>query len=103
MDERQLVKECLSETTRLHNGSCMQLFDKSMLGVCYRYTKWLEERGRCITGWFCKSVPESSPVQIGERIRRMDKKDDVTASLNYLKRNRRYRAELSFETRSYTR
>jgi len=96
MDERQLVKECLRGNPAAQR-KLYELFDKSMLGICYRYTKSLKDAEDVLQDGFVKVFRNLHQYkfegELGAWIRRIM----VTTSLNYLKRHRRYQADLSFE------
>ena len=53
MDDRQLVRECLKEKPEAQRKLYEQ-FAKTMLGVCYRYTKSLKDAEDVLQEGFVK-------------------------------------------------
>ena len=96
MDERQLVQECLRDNP-VAQRKLYELFDKSMLGVCDRYTKSLKDAEDVLQDGFVKVFRNLHQYKFEGKLGGWIRSIMVTTSLNYLKRNRRYRAELSFE------
>jgi RNA polymerase sigma-70 factor (ECF subfamily) len=96
MDYTNLVKECIREIPAAQR----QLYDhfaETMLGVCYRYTKSLTDAEDVLQDGFVKVFKNLHQYkfqgELGGWIRRIM----VTTSLNFLKKNSRYRHEFSFE------
>ncbi|MFT3683220.1 MAG: RNA polymerase sigma factor [Ferruginibacter sp.] len=95
MDYNQLVKDCLKQ----HPIAQQQLyahFAPKMMGVCYRYTKSVIDAEDVLQEGFIKVYHHLSSFQnkgeLGAWIRRIM----VTTALNFLKRNKKYRAEMVF-------
>ena len=95
-NEVQLVKECLRDNPRAQK----QLYDQYaniMLGVCFRYTKSIEDAEDVLQDGFIKVFKHlhqyKNEGELGAWIRRIM----VTTSLNFLKKNKRYRSDLFFE------
>ena len=95
MDERQLVKECLRENPTAQRR-LYDLYAKPMLGVCYRYTKSMDDAEDVLQDGFVKVFRSLHQFkfegELGGWIRRIM----VTTSLNFLKRSRHYQNDLSF-------
>ena len=99
MEEHKLVKDCLrgkaEAQRRLYN-----LFAETMLGVCYRYTKSVADAEDILQDGFVKVFNNLHQYkfegELGAWIRRIM----VNTSLNYLKKNKYYHGELSFENES---
>ena len=96
MDYNQLVKECI----RQKPAAQRQLYDhfaEPMLGLCYRYTKSIADAEDVLQDGFVKVFKNLHQYkfqgELGGWIRRIM----VTTSLNFLKKNARYRHEFSFE------
>jgi RNA polymerase sigma factor (sigma-70 family) len=95
MDYQQLLKDCLKKKPaaqqQLYNH-----FAPLMMGVCYRYTKSMTDAEDVLQEGFVKVFNNldtyKNTGQLGAWIRRIM----VTTALNYLKSNRRYRAEMVF-------
>lgn len=95
-DYNQLLKDCLKlkpEAQRM----LYEHFAPSMLGVCFRYTKSMHDAEEVLQNGFVKVFKHlkqfRSDGELGAWIRRIM----VNTALNYLKSNRRYRYELSFD------
>jgi RNA polymerase sigma-70 factor (ECF subfamily) len=95
MDDRQLVKDCLKERPEAQRALYDQ-FAKSMLGVCYRYTKSMRDAEDVLQEGFIKVFLGLKQYkfegELGAWIRRIM----VNTALNFLKRNRKYRDEMFF-------
>jgi RNA polymerase sigma-70 factor (ECF subfamily) len=96
MDYYKLVKECL----RGLPAAQRELYDhfaETMLGVCYRYTKSMADAEDVLQDGFVKVFRNLHQYrqegELGAWIRRIM----VTTALNYLKKNRYYSHELTFE------
>ena len=96
MDQRQLVKDCI----RQHAPAQERLYNEyapAMLGVCYRYTKSLQDAEDVLQEGFVKVFLHLEDFRftgdLGAWIRRIM----VNTALNYLKKHKRYRAEMVFE------
>ena len=95
MDVRQLVNECL----RNKPDAQKQLYDqyaKTMLGVCYRYTKSLKDAEDVMQDAFVKVYHNLKQYQFDGELGAWIRRIMVTTALNYLKKNKRYREELVF-------
>jgi len=96
MNEELLVKECLKQKPEAQR-KLYDSFAPSMLGVCYRYTKSLEDAENILQEGFVKVFKNLKQYrkegELGAWIRRIM----VNTALNYLKSNRRYRNHLVFE------
>jgi RNA polymerase sigma factor (sigma-70 family) len=95
MDHHQLVKDCLkgrAEAQRQLYG----MFAGSMLGVCYRYTKSVEDAEDVLQEGFLKVFRNlhqyKGDGELGGWVRRIM----VNTAINYLKKNSRYQTDLSF-------
>jgi len=95
MNEQQLVKDCLKGKPEAQRQLYEQ-FAKTMLGVCYRYTKSLKDAEDVLQDGFVKVFLGMSQYRsegdLGAWIRRIM----VNTALNFLKRNKRYRDEMVF-------
>jgi RNA polymerase sigma factor (sigma-70 family) len=95
MDEYQLVKDCLKQKPEAQRQLYEQ-FAKTMLGVCYRYTKSLKDAEDVLQDGFVKVFFHLKQYQqkgeLGAWIRRIM----VNTAINFLKQNRKYRDEMYF-------
>ena len=94
MDQEQLIKQCLKN----NRASQKLLYDKYkmvMLGVCYRYTKSIHDAEDVLQEGFIKVFTKlkqyKNEGELGAWIRRIM----INSALNYLKRNARFREEIS--------
>ena len=99
MDFYLLVKDCLKGDANAQR----QLYDAFadiMLGVCYRYTKSMEDAEDILQEGFVKVFRHLDQFkfegELGGWIRRIM----VNTAINYLKKNSRYQYELSFNDTS---
>ena len=88
MDERQLIKECLKGKPDAQRKLYEQ-FAKTMLGICYRYTKSLKDAEDVLQEGFVKVFfglkQYKFEGELGAWIRRIM----INTALNYLKRNKK--------------
>lgn len=95
MDHQKLVNECLKGRASAQK-QLYGLFAESMLGVCYRYTKSMSDAEDVLQEGFIKVFRNLHQFkfegELGGWIRRIM----VNTAINYLKKNSRYQAELSF-------
>ena len=90
------IKDCIKGNAKAQK----ELFDAyapAMLGVCYRYTKSMTDAEDVLQDGFVQVFKNLKQYrfegELGAWIRRII----VNTSLNYLKRNKRYRNEMVFE------
>ena len=95
MDYTVLVKDCLKQKP-IAQQQLYNYFAPSMLGICYRYTKSVNDAEDVLQEGFIKVFTHLSEYrftgELGAWIRRIM----VTTALNYLKKNKRYREEMVF-------
>ena len=95
MDDRQLVKDCL-KGNRPAQQQLYEQFAASLLGVCFRYTKSMEDAEDVLQEGFMKVFKNLHQYRfdgpLGAWIRRIV----VNTAINYLKKSRHYQQELSF-------
>jgi RNA polymerase sigma-70 factor (ECF subfamily) len=96
MDYDQLLKDCLKlkpEAQRM----LYEHFAPSMLGVCFRYTKNLDDAENILQDGFVKVFKHlkqyKSQGELGAWIRKIM----VNTALTYLKTNRKYQHDLLFD------
>jgi RNA polymerase sigma factor (sigma-70 family) len=96
MDERQLVKECLRhkpEAQRL----LYEQFAKTMLGICYRYTKSIKDAEDVLQDGFVRVFLNLHQYKFQGELGAWIRKIMVNTALNFLKRNARYSREMYFD------
>jgi len=95
MDQKQLVKDCIKQKP-LAQQELYQHFAPAMLGVCYRYTKSVQDAEDVLQEGFIKVFVHiktfNSTGELGAWIRRIM----VNTALNYLKKNKKYRTDMVF-------
>ncbi len=93
---QQLMKNCLKGKV-LAQQELYNLFAEQMLSVCYRYTKSLTDAEDVLQDGFVKVFRNlhqyRSEGELGAWIRRIM----VNTAINYLKKNRKYQNDLSFQ------
>lgn len=96
MDTQKLVKECLRENP-VAQRQLYDHFTEQMLGVCYRYTKSMDDAEDVLQDGFVKVFRNLKQYkyegELGGWIRRIM----VTTALNFLKKNSRYNYDFSFD------
>jgi RNA polymerase sigma-70 factor (ECF subfamily) len=95
MDHQKLIKDCLKGKLKAQR-ELYELFAKTMLGVCYRYTRSTRDAEDVLQEGFVKVFHNldqfKSEGELGAWIRRIM----VNTALNFLKRNRKYQQEMYF-------
>ena len=96
MDHKELVKNCLKGKAEAQKD-LYNHFAASMFGICYRYTKSTTDAEDVLQEGFVKVFRNlhhyRSEGELGAWIHRIM----VNCALNYLKQNKRYSSELSYE------
>ncbi|WP_153799555.1 RNA polymerase sigma factor [Foetidibacter luteolus] len=96
MHEKQLIKECINGNRNAQRLLYEQYAD-NMLGVCYRYTKSLEDAEDILQEGFIKVFTRLDQFKyqgdLGAWIRRIM----VNTSITYLTKHNRYKRELHIE------
>lgn len=96
MDTQRLVRDCLREIPAAQR-QLYDLFAEPMLGVCYRYTKSMDDAEDVLQDGFVKVFRNLYQYkyegELGAWIRRIM----VTTALNFLKKNSRYNRDLAFD------
>ena len=95
MDERQLVKDCLKGKPEAQRQLYEQ-YAKTMLGVCYRYTKSLQDAEDVLQDGFVKIFLSMRQYKFEGALGAWIHRIMVNTALNFLKRNKKYRDEMYF-------
>ena len=96
MDERKLVKDCLKGLPQAQR----QLYDcfaQTMLGICYRYTKSIADAEDVLQEGFIKVFTNLQQYRFEGELGAWIRQVMVRTALNYLKKNKRYSNELSYD------
>ncbi len=97
----QLIKDCL-KGKQAAQKQLYQEFAPLMLGVCYRYTKSLEDAEDILQDGFVRVFTflhqYNREGELGAWIRRIM----VNTALNYLKKSRKYQNDLLYDTKELT-
>lgn len=96
IDQQKLVKDCLKNNV-VAQKKLYDFFSGAMLGICYRYTKSMNDAQEVLQIGFIKVFSNLHQYrqegELGAWIRRIM----VTTAINYLKRKPRYQLDLGFE------
>ncbi len=96
VDQQKLVKDCLKNNV-VAQKQLYELFSGSMLGICYRYTKSMNDAQEVLQTGFIKVFKNlhqyKQEGELGGWIRRIM----VNTAINYLKRKPHYQLDLCFE------
>ena len=96
MDTQRLVRDCIREIPAAQR-QLYEYFAETMLGVCYRYTKSMDDAEDVLQDGFVKVFRNLHQYkyegELGGWIRRIM----VTTALNFLKKNSRYNHEFAFD------
>lgn len=96
MDPYKLVKD----TLRQKPGAQRQLYEhyaQQMLGVCFRYTKSISDAEDVLQEGFVKVFKHLHQYKFEGEPGAWIRKIMVNSALNYLKKNKKYQNDLSFE------
>lgn len=96
MDEKRLVKDCLKGLPQAQR----QLYDyfaQQMLGLCYRYTKSINDAEDVLQDGFVKVFTNLHQYRYEGELGAWIRSVMVRTALSYLKKNKRYSNELSYE------
>lgn len=96
MDHYKLVKDALKQKP----GAQRQLYEhyaQQMLGVCFRYTKSITDAEDILQEGFIKVFKYLHQYNFEGELGAWIRKIMVNTALNYLKKNKRYRYDLSYE------
>jgi len=99
MDYRTLVKDCLKQNPAAQK-MLYEHFAPVMFAVCYRYAKSIKDSEDILQEGFVKVYKNLNQYRFEGELGGWIRKVMVTTALNYLKRNRKYQNELSFEEAS---
>lgn len=95
MDDHQLVRDCLKEKPEAQR-QLYERFAETMLGVCYRYTKSIKDAEDVLQEGFVKIFLGLKQYRFEGELNAWIRRIMVNTSLNFLKRNRKYRDEMYF-------
>ncbi len=95
MDQKQLVKDCIKQKP-IAQQQLYQHFAPAMMGVCYRYTKSIHDAEDVLQEGFVKVFLHIQTFNFTGELGAWIRKIMVNTALNYLKRNKKYRAEMVF-------
>lgn len=92
-DIRQVIKACMAG-----EGAAQQqlynMFAAQMLGVCYRYTKSMDDAQDVLQDGFINVFKNLHQYKLEGEMGAWIRKIMVNAALNYLKRKKRYQADM---------
>lgn len=96
MDYNKLVADCL----KLRPDAQRQLYEHfapAMLGICFRYTKSIADAEDVLQEGFVKAFKRLDQYRHEGELGAWLRKVMVNTALNYLKKNRKYQYDLSFD------
>lgn len=96
MDHHKLVKDVLKGKPDAQRQLYEQ-FAQQMLGVCFRYTKSIADAEDILQEGFVKVYKHLHQYSFEGELGAWIRKVMVNTALNYLKKNKRYQADLAFE------
>jgi RNA polymerase sigma-70 factor (ECF subfamily) len=96
MDEKDLVRLCKKDN-RTAQKELYRLFAPEMLGVCYRYTKSLDDAEDVLQEGFVKVFRQIGQFRGEGALGGWIKRIMVTTAISYLRRHNRYRNQMDFE------
>jgi RNA polymerase sigma-70 factor (ECF subfamily) len=92
-DTRQLIKSCLAGEASAQQA-LYEAFAGQMLGVCYRYTKSMDDAQDVLQDGFINVFRSLHQYKMEGELAAWIRKIMVNAALNYLKRKKRYQADM---------
>ncbi|MES2329101.1 MAG: sigma-70 family RNA polymerase sigma factor [Bacteroidota bacterium] len=95
-DQHKLVKDCL-KNNGVAQKQLYELFSESMLGVCYRYTKSMNDAEEVLQQGFIKVFRNLHQYKMAGDLGAWIRRIMVNTAINYLKRKPRYQLDLGFE------
>lgn len=96
MDEKELVRLC-KKNDRAAQKELYGLFAAEMLGVCYRYTKSLDDAEDVLQEAFVKVFTNMGQYRGDGVLAGWIKRIMVTTAISYLRRHNRYRNQMEFD------
>lgn len=97
MNNQQLIKDCLKGKPEAQK-QLYERFASSMLGICYRYTKNLDDAENILQDGFVKVFRHLDQFNHEGELGAWVRKIMVNTALTYLKTNKKYRYELMFDS-----
>jgi RNA polymerase sigma factor (sigma-70 family) len=95
MDDHQLVRDCL-KGSRPAQKLLYEQYAGILLGVCYRYTKSMEDAEDILQEGFIKVFKNLHQYRFDGPLGAWLRRIMINTAVNYLKKNRHYQQELSF-------
>ncbi|MEP6682891.1 MAG: RNA polymerase sigma factor [Parafilimonas sp.] len=96
MDYKELVKNCLKGNSEAQKN-LYNHFAPSMFSVCYRYTKSVADAEDVLQEGFVKVFNNLNRFRYEGELNAWIRRIMVNTALNYLKQNKRYSGDLSYE------
>ena len=96
MEHTRLIKDCMKGVPAAQK-ELYDSFAPQMLGVCYRYTKSLADAEEILQEGFVKVFRNLHQYRFEGELGAWVRSVMVRTALNYLKKNRHYSMELSFD------
>ena len=96
VDQAKLVKDCLQNNPAAQK-QLYELFSGTMLGICYRYTKSMNDAEEVLQIGFIKVFRNLHQFKQEGELGGWIRKIMVNTAINYLKRKPQYQLDLAFE------
>ncbi len=96
MQTKELIKDCI-KGNRTAQAALYQLYAPKMLGVCYRYTKQLEDAEDILQESFIKVFQHMGSYQQKVPIESWIRRIVVNTAISYLKKHSKYRNEMQID------
>ncbi len=97
MDEQELLRLC-RKNNRTAQEALYRLYAPEMLGVCYRYTKSLDDAEDVLQEAFVKVFTQIGKFRAEGSLAGWIRRIMVTTAISYLRRHSRYRNQMDFDS-----
>ncbi len=93
---QHLIKEAIKGSGNAQK-EIFDVYAPSMLGICYRYTKSMDDAEEVLMDGFVQAFKNIKQYRSEGEFGAWLRKIMINTSLNFLKKNKRYRAEMVFD------
>jgi len=97
MDEKEMLRLCRKDD-RTAQETLYRLYAPEMLGVCYRYTKSLDDAEDVLQDGFVKVFTQIGQFRGDGALAGWIRRIMVTTAISYLRRHNRYRNQMDFDS-----
>lgn len=96
MDEKEMLRLCRKDD-RTAQEALYRLYAPEMLGVCYRYTKSIDDAEDVLQDGFIKVFTQLKQFRGDGALAGWIRRIMVTTAISYLRRHNRYRNQMDFD------